>query len=416
MSAGLRILVVCLAVFGFATAVPAERQAPRAAEHVVLISLDGFPSWAMDDPYLPVPTLRALAGRGAIARTMRPVEPDRDVAESHHVRDRRPAGDARRPVQRHFGPRARRSAASRAVAGQERDGALADALRHRLRTGADDGAGRLGGDPERADDLVGVSRAAGSEGQIPQELVKAGVLSQAELETFHTRNIVWRDHVWTEAAAHIIRQHRPNLMLYHLLTLDSVHHRYGPRTPAAMRRWRRWTRTWLDSRCDRTRRPHRPHDVVRRVRPRLPPATRQIRLNAALRESRPVDRAGRKGRASADAYVVPEGGTAIVYVTGPDPPGAILARARQAIEGVEGVTTLVEPADYREIQLPGPSSDGQMGALFVIPRDGIRSRRRWASRLSSMRPRAASARTGMWRPIPTSARCSSPPAPASDLA
>ena len=36
------------------------------------------------------------------------------------------------------------------------------------------------------------------------------------------------------AAAHIIRQHRPNLMLFHLLNLDSTQHRYGPRTPAAM--------------------------------------------------------------------------------------------------------------------------------------------------------------------------------------
>src|SRR4029453_13281743 len=36
------------------------------------------------------------------------------------------------------------------------------------------------------------------------------------------------------AAAHIIRQHRPNLLLFHLLDLDSTQHRYGPRTPAAM--------------------------------------------------------------------------------------------------------------------------------------------------------------------------------------
>ena len=35
------------------------------------------------------------------------------------------------------------------------------------------------------------------DGVIAQELVKAGVLSQAELETFATRNIVWRDHIWT---------------------------------------------------------------------------------------------------------------------------------------------------------------------------------------------------------------------------
>ena len=40
--------------------------------------------------------------------------------------------------------------------------------------------------------------------------------------------------IWTQAAAHILRQHRPNLLLFHLLNLDSTQHRYGPRTPAAM--------------------------------------------------------------------------------------------------------------------------------------------------------------------------------------
>ena len=34
-------------------------------------------------------------------------------------------------------------------------------------------------------------------GQIAQELVAAGAVSQAELETFATRNIVWRDRIWT---------------------------------------------------------------------------------------------------------------------------------------------------------------------------------------------------------------------------
>ena len=72
------------------------------------------------------------------------------------------------------------------------------------------------------------------DGQIAQELVKAGVLSQAELETFATRNIVWRDHIWTRPPRTSSRSIEPNLMMYHLLNLDSTQHRYGPRTPAAM--------------------------------------------------------------------------------------------------------------------------------------------------------------------------------------
>src|SRR5438067_9752186 len=46
-------------------------------------------------------------------------------------------------------------------------------------------------------------------------------------------NPAWRDQVWTDAAAHILRQHKPNLLLFHLLNLDSTHHAYGPGTTAS---------------------------------------------------------------------------------------------------------------------------------------------------------------------------------------
>ena len=54
---------------------PQTQPSPDTSRHIVLISLDGFPSWALDDPYLPVPTLRRLAARGALAKGMRPVNP-----------------------------------------------------------------------------------------------------------------------------------------------------------------------------------------------------------------------------------------------------------------------------------------------------------------------------------------------------
>ena len=42
---------------------------------VVVISLDGFPAYALDDPRLPIPTLRKLAREGVMAVSMRPVNP-----------------------------------------------------------------------------------------------------------------------------------------------------------------------------------------------------------------------------------------------------------------------------------------------------------------------------------------------------
>ena len=42
---------------------------------VVVISLDGFPAYALKDPRLPIPTLRRLASEGATAESMQPVNP-----------------------------------------------------------------------------------------------------------------------------------------------------------------------------------------------------------------------------------------------------------------------------------------------------------------------------------------------------
>jgi len=209
-----------------------------------------------------------------------------------------------------------------------------------------------------------------ADGVIAQELIKAGILTQTELETFATRNIVWRDHIWTQAAAHIIREHRPNLMMYHLLNLDSTQHRYGPRTPAAMT-----TMAHLDAQVA---------EIVAAVeRAGLTSRTtffivsdhgfklvkRQIRLNAAFMKEGLLKATDGK-IVQSDAYAVPEGGSAIVYLTSPDPSGELLARARKAIAGVEGIDAVIETADYAKYGLPQPSENNQMGVLFVTPKDG----------------------------------------------
>src|SRR5689334_8413528 len=47
----------------------------RKDRTVVVISLDGFPAYALDDPKLPIPTLRKMAREGVVASSMQPVNP-----------------------------------------------------------------------------------------------------------------------------------------------------------------------------------------------------------------------------------------------------------------------------------------------------------------------------------------------------
>src|SRR5438874_10297596 len=63
------ILACCLVPSQAQTRIPANQRT------LIVISLDGFPAYALDDPKLPVPTLRRLIREGSSARRMTPINP-----------------------------------------------------------------------------------------------------------------------------------------------------------------------------------------------------------------------------------------------------------------------------------------------------------------------------------------------------
>ena len=368
------VRLISLVVFVTACAVtllsqPAQR-GPGAANHVVIISLDGFAGWALDDSHLPLPTLRRLAGRGAMAKGMRPVNPT--VTWPNHTSMVTGVTPAKHGVL--FNGTLLRAPGIPPRIDPWRDKkemvrarTLYDAAHERgLTTAQVDWVAIQNAPtitwqfPERPD----------PKGEIARELVKAGVISEEDLAAFASRNIVFRDYIWTAAAAHILRQHRPNLLLFHLLNLDSTQHRYGPRTPAAMT-----AMTHLDSQVAQI--------VQTLEQTGLMPRTtvfvvsdhgfktvkRQIRPNAAFAKAGLLT--AEQGKVSkAEAYVVSEGGTAMLYVTVADPSNAILARARQALDGLEGIDRVLEPSEYANLGLPSPTVNDQMAALFLTAKEG----------------------------------------------
>src|ERR1051325_8530901 len=227
-----RILTI-ISALGAITAFAAETPSPAKDRMVVLISLDGFPGFALEDTTLPVPTLRRLIRDGTWAR-MHTINPT--ITWPNHTT---------------------------MVTGVRADehGLLLNGTI--LRTN--------GWPPIRVDpkidkekmvhaptvydaahqagltaaqvDWVAINNAptitwsfhewASPEGPLEREMIDRGVLSIDEVRDFTKFNIVWRDQVWTKAAAYLIREHKPNLMLFHLLTLDATHHRYGPKNLAS---------------------------------------------------------------------------------------------------------------------------------------------------------------------------------------
>jgi predicted AlkP superfamily pyrophosphatase or phosphodiesterase len=366
-------MVVLLVALCSAVAVLAQQRPASDSSHVIIMTLDGFPGWALEDPYLPVPHLRRLAANGALAAGMRPVNPT--VTWPNHTSLVTGVTPGKHGVLFN-GTLVRDSGVPprvepwREKKDMVRVPTLYDVVHERGMTAAQvDWVAILNASsidwefperPERPETKPAITR----------EMVTAGTLSQKDVDGFANQNIVWRDEVWTDAAIHILKTHRPNLLLFHLLALDSMQHRYGPKTPAAM-----VTMARLDSQVGRLLKAI--DDAGMTASTTLfvvsdhgfKAVQKQMLPNVALRDAGLITVEGGKVSAT-KAYVVSEGGSAFVYVTVPDPDGDLLRRARQAISGIEGVDRVIETAEYGPLGLPQPSSDAQVGALLLAAKAG----------------------------------------------
>jgi len=361
-------VALCAALTAFAQQPPAA-----AGNHVVIITLDGFPGWALDDPYLPLPNLRRLVANGAVATGMRPVNPT--VTWPNHTSLVTGVTPAQHGVLFN-GTLVRdpdvppRVEPWRDKKDMVRVPTLYDVIHEAGMTAAQV-------------DWVAILNAASIDWEFPErperpetkpaivgEMVNGGAIAQKDVDGFAGQNIVWRDEVWTDAAIHILRTHRPTLLLFHLLALDSMQHRYGPKTPAAM-----VTMARLDSQIGRILKAL--DDAGMTASTTLfvvsdhgfKAVQKQVLPNVALRDAGLITVESGKVTAT-KAYVVSEGGSAFLYVTGADSDGDLLRRARQAISGLEGIDRIIEPPEYGALGLPQPSADQQVGALLLAAKSG----------------------------------------------
>jgi predicted AlkP superfamily pyrophosphatase or phosphodiesterase len=355
--------------------VPAQDAPVPAARdrHVVVITIDGLAASAFDEPRPPMPTVLRLAREGARARRVTTVNPAMTwPAHATIVTGVTPARHGLlvngllvregpgKPLQFQQRPRedlVRVPAVYDLAHAAGLTTALVDWIPDQ------DGGSVAWSFPERPD----------PKGATEQALVADGVFAPEDMTEFFKSTIVWRDEAWTRAAVHLLKKHKPNLMLLHLLALDSSGHRHGPRSivaaPAAAALADMRVRDVLDAVreagiADRT-------TVIVMSDHGFRPMKTVIRPNAILlRGGMLTADAEKKAATACEAYAITEGGTAFLYATDPAKREATLARLREIFRSVEGIARILGPEDYAAAGYPAPGPQSQMGDLVLVAKEG----------------------------------------------
>jgi predicted AlkP superfamily pyrophosphatase or phosphodiesterase len=326
---------------------------------VVVISLDGFPAYALKDPRLPIPTLRRLAREGAIAESMQPVNPT--VTWPNHMAIVTGVDTSQHQVVFNgLLERPEKDGAPKIEPWRDKDVMVHSPTIY-------DAAHEAGLTTAQVD-WVAIYNAKTidwkfpelpeADGEIEKKLIADGTVTAEQLKTFENSSQAWQDEMWTDAAVRILEDHRPNLMLFHLLTLDDINHEYEPMSNASLT-----AMAWLDSQVKRI--------VQVLERPEFAKRStliivsdhgfrsyrHRIHANVLLQEKGIITTID--GKLRGDAWVVPEGGSAMVYVTDPARRAELVPRLKAIYSGAEGVEKVYGLEDFGALGIPNPAESDQ---------------------------------------------------------
>ena len=354
------VLIVCATAAGL-------NAKPRTQKHrtVVVISLDGFPAYALDDPRLPIPTLRKLAREGAVASSMRPVNPT--VTWPNHTA----IVTGVEPSEHHVLYNGLLVRGDGGVKPSIEPWRNKEEMVH-AETIYD--AAYAAGLKTAQVDWVAIYKAKTITWQFPElpdpngvierELISAGTVTPEQLRTFEASSQAWQDEIWTAAAEDILEKHKPNLLLFHLLTLDDTNHEYGPMTTASLT-----AMAFLDAKVkqivDELRRTGLSDNATLIIVSDHGFRTyrNKIEANVLLREKGLLGAGA--ARPMGDAWVMPEGGTAMLYVTNPARRAELVPELRRMFTAAEGIEGVYDVEDFAKLGLPTPSQSNQAPDLVL---------------------------------------------------
>jgi predicted AlkP superfamily pyrophosphatase or phosphodiesterase len=344
---------------------------PAKDRIVVVISIDGFPAYAFDDQRLSAPTILRLAREGARAQGMKTVNPA--VTWPNHTSMITGVAPAKHSVLFNgLLVRDNPKAPPKVEPWRNKDEMVKAPTVYDLAFKAGLTTAQV--------DWVAITNPQtitwefaerpDVNGPIEKEMVAEGIVKEKDLLEFSKSGQPWRDEVWTNAAVHIIKKHKPNLLLFHLLNTDSIQHRFGAGTPAAAT-----ALAYADTRVQQILDALKAANLIDRATILVvsdhgfKTAKRSVRPNTILREKGLLAVAGDKVT-STDAYVIPEGGAAMVYVTDPANRKRLVPQLKEWFSTLEGVNRVLGPEDFPALGMPDPEKNNQMADLVLVGKEG----------------------------------------------
>lgn len=363
----LRNVVAATLLFAGSVALPLCVQAAPATRgpKVIVISLDAFGAASLHEPLLPAPTLQALMQRGVHAVSMQPINPTVTWpnhtamvtgvnASRHHVLVNGLIVNQRTVTTPGIDmgvPKSRLVAVPTVYDAAHRAGLTTAQVDWVAIEGAPSIDWQFAEHPH-------------PDGAIEQDLVRQGVVTRDQLVQFGKSSQAWRDRIYTRAAIDIIQQHHPDLLLLHLLALDSIEHETGFGNNAG-----RNTIAFLDDRVK---------DVIDAVRAAgdfdrttfiIVSDHGQQSVHQLLHPDVLLKQAGlQEASATHPSFSVPDDGFALVFQQ--NATDASTKALKLLFAGTPGIRSVLTPAEAAKEGWPVPAQSDQAPDLLLYAADG----------------------------------------------
>jgi predicted AlkP superfamily pyrophosphatase or phosphodiesterase len=350
-------------------------------KHVVIVSVDGLAASYLDDSKADLPTLRAMRKRGASADGMittfpsvtwpshtsliTGTQPKSHGVLANTVYDRR----SRQPVVYIGDPQLTKEQAIRVPTiydAAHAAGLKTAAVIWPCSNGAK-GLDWMIPDASKAE----LHRRYTTPGMV-QELGAAGIdISQLGAWGWQEQYGLRRDALYARVACYLLEKKDANLILVHLVTSDGIQHLVGPATLLV------YQVLAFEDHCIKQiwdtlqKRPFASNSAMFVVSDHgFAPYESLIRPNVVLKQLGLIDVDSHRAATRRSAWSMRLGGSAFVYLFDQQAV-AKTAEIVAALKRIEGVESVLQPAEFVRLGLPDPSENSEMSQIVLTTRPGF---------------------------------------------